>query len=479
MNDLPCVVRVGAVVLAAVAAQSSALAVDLVELVKKVEHAVVRVDTDAQFGSGVIVDDRGYVLTNYHVVEGASTVTVTLRSGEKMRAKGFLAVDPTRDLALLVTEKFAKPRAVKIAAAAPRIGENVAAFGNPQGFSFTTTEGIVSAVRPGSEVSLAIGADIYRALGYSNHATWVQTTAAISSGNSGGPLVNMNAEVVGLNTWHHRGGQNLNFAISASDMNRLLDGAKGAKLLDFRALPKRAAPLDPPSMRGRDDEFTVELPTGRVFTFAIFQTDYNAMRLNAKNKEGVVVIRHPNGAMYAAANHDKGVLDGLTLAQYENKQPMVFAQYVDGRRHGNLKTWDEAGRPVMFAQYVKGRRHGFTCLFDEAELVLLAEYKFDQPEWIQLMANELVLEGFTSEEEAAKHTEARRILARLDEVDTTLKKNEVDFRKQVAQFERELRKARARELAPEKRRRIQERINQRAAANAAFLREMFRRAYGR
>ncbi len=482
MVSLPSVGRCGAAVLALVAgelATTSAVALDLVDLVKKVEHSVVRVDTDTGFGSGVIVDDRGYVFTNFHVIDGATKVTITLRSGELMQAKGFLAVDPSRDLALVKTDKLDGAHAVRIAAGAPQVGEKVAAFGNPRGFSFTTSEGIISGVRTGKDVSATIGADNYRALGFGANATWVQTTAPISPGNSGGPLVNMNAEVVGLNTWHYAAGQNLNFAISAADMNRLLGAADAANLSGFVALPKRAMPLDPPTGRNRPSGFNVELPTGRVFSLAIFETELTTVRLNANNTEGVVVIKHPNGAMYAAASQQKGVLNGVTLAQYENRQPMVYAQYADGKRHGNLKTWDEAGRPVLFAQYLKGRRNGFSCMFADGELAMLVQYKYDKPEWIQLMADRKVLEGFSSQEEAEKHPEARELLARLEELEARIKKNEVAFRKQVSAHEQERRKALARKLGPEKRRRIQQRSAARAAASAAFLREMYRRAYGR
>lgn len=464
--------------LAAAAPRSSVLAADLVELVKQVEHAVVRVETDKALGSGVIVDDRGFVFTNYHVIDGATRVTVVLRSGELLRAEGFLGVDPSRDLALLKTGKLAKPQAIKIAAAAPQVGESVAAFGNPQGFSFTTSEGIVSSVRTGKDVSATIGAEVYRAAGYSDNATWVQTTAAISGGNSGGPLVNMNAEVIGLNTWHYPG-QNLNFAISAADMRRVLGTADPNNVNNFVALPRRAKPLDPSPGSTQQESFSVELPTGRIFTFGIFETPDNPMLLKVKDASGVAVLRHPNGAMYAAASQKKGVLHGLTIAQYDNKEPMVYAQYVDGRLHGNLKTWDEAGRPVLFAQYIKGRRNGFLCLFDDEQLAMLIQYKYDEPEWIQLMSDEKVLEGFPSRQKAAKNPHAKKLLARLDDVDKSLEQNEVEFRKQVAELERERRKAVARKLGPEKRRRIQQRVNQRAAADAAFLQQLRRRAYGR
>jgi S1-C subfamily serine protease len=464
---------------AALVAAPAAVALDLVEVVKKVEHAVVRVDTNDVIGSGVIVDDRGFVFTNYHVIDGATRATITLRSGELLKATGYLAIDPSRDLALLKTKPLKKPAAGKIADLPPQIGEKVAAFGNPQGFSFTTSEGIVSSVRPGSEVSKIVTPEVYRALGYGPGATWIQTTAPISGGNSGGPLVNMNAQIVGLNTWHYPHGQNLNFAISAADMKRLLDKVDESEVEEFANLPRRARPVDPLPGRPRSREFSVNLPNGRVFSSAIFDIDPGAIARISQQADDLVVIAHPSGAMYAAAGHQAGVLHGVTLAQYENKEPMAYVNYAAGKRHGILKTWNEAGKPVLFAQYFKGKRHGFSCFFDDGALAMLTEYANDEPNWIQLMAGQQPLEGYPTRADAEKHEAARELFARLDQVEATLKTNEIAFRKQVSQFEQERRKELARQLGPQKRARIQARSDQRSAAQNAFTQDLFRRAWGR
>jgi S1-C subfamily serine protease len=454
-------------------------ALDLVEVVKKVEHAVVRVDTSDGFGSGVVVDDRGFVFTNFHVIDGAGAATITLRSGEVVQAEGFLAIDPSRDLALLKTRKMEKPVAIPIADAAPQVGEKVAAFGNPRGFSFSTSEGIVSSVRSGAEVREIVSAEVYRALGYGPNATWIQTTAPISGGNSGGPLVNMNAQIVGLNTWHHPQGQNLNFAISAADMKGLLAKSADASVERFARLPRRARPVDPPPGNRPSGEFSVNLPNGRTFSSTIFELERSALTLGSLDSASVVVITHPNGAMYAAASHQGGVLHGVTVAQYENKQRMVYVHYAAGKRHGILKVWSEAGKPVLFAQYARGKRHGFLCFFDDGTLALLTDYRNDEPSWIQLMSGEKPLDGFSSREEAEKNEAAGGLFAKLEKIEATLKTNEVAFRKQVDRYEEEQRKALARQLGPQKRARIQARSDARSAAQDAFTRELFRRATGR
>ncbi len=210
---------------------------DLVELIKQIERSVVRIETDHGLGSGVIVDDQGYVITNYHVIEGAKRAKIVLRTGKPRQAAGFLVVDPRRDLALLKTDAFRDPHAVKLAADLPQPGEKVAAFGNPIGFAFSTSEGIVSAVRPGRDVAKAVGADFYRSLGYDLEATWIQSIAPISHGNSGGPLVTMQGDLVGLNTWSMPEGQNLNFAVSIVDIKRIIGKADSAPIQQFTSLP--------------------------------------------------------------------------------------------------------------------------------------------------------------------------------------------------------------------------------------------------
>lgn len=462
-----------------VLAPSLAAGLDLVEVVKKVENSVVRVDTDAALGSGVVVDNRGWVLTNFHVIDGARRATITLRSGKVFLARGYLAVDPLRDLALLKVDEFAEPLAITIARKLPDVGEKVAAFGNPKGFSFTTSEGIISAVRSGTEVISVVGREEYELLGYAADATWLQTTAPISGGNSGGPLVNMNAELLGLNTWSFLG-QNLNFAIGLPDINRLLGRKRSAGPQDFARLPKFQGRPAAPSPGNRKKEFRLELPTGRVFSFEIFAIDRTPIRrTSADNDPDRVIFKHANGSVYAAASHQGGVLHGETIAQYENKEPMVYINYLAGKRHGLLKTWDEAGQPRLFAQYVDGRQNGLSSFFDNGSLAMIAQHKNDELEFLQLMADEKPLEGFTSEAAANANPKAHALLKQVDDFESLLKKNEVAFRKQIRKFEIDRRRELAKQLGPLKRQRISDRNKQRHAQNAAFFRELERAATGR
>ena len=142
---------------------------------------------DESLGSGVIIDaQKGYVLTNHHVIENADDVQVTLGDGRTVNAD-FIGSDADTDIAL-IRIKADNLTDIKLADSnALRVGDFVVAIGNPFGFTQTVTSGIVSAV----------GRRGIRGLGYQN---FIQTDASINPGNSGGALVNLQGQLVGINT---------------------------------------------------------------------------------------------------------------------------------------------------------------------------------------------------------------------------------------------------------------------------------------
>lgn len=164
-------------------------------------------------GSGVIIDaENGYVVTNNHVVDNADKITVTLTDGRKISAKK-LGADEKSDIALL---KIDAEDLVALPIADSddlRVGDFVVAIGNPFGLSQTVTSGIVSAL---GRSGLNIG-------GYED---FIQTDAAINRGNSGGALVNLNGELVGINTaifGPNGGNVGIGFAIPSTMMKNLVD----------------------------------------------------------------------------------------------------------------------------------------------------------------------------------------------------------------------------------------------------------------
>ncbi len=150
-------------------------------------------------GSGFIISADGYALTNNHVVENASSVTVKLLDEREFSAK-IMGVDKETDVSLLKIETSEKLPFVKLGNSDKlRIGDWVVAIGNPFGLNHTVTAGIVSAKE--------------RIIGAGPYDQFIQTDASINPGNSGGPLFNLDGEVVGINTAIIAQGQGIGFAI--------------------------------------------------------------------------------------------------------------------------------------------------------------------------------------------------------------------------------------------------------------------------
>ncbi|MCE0813743.1 serine endoprotease DegP [Buttiauxella sp. S04-F03] len=142
----------------------------------------------AALGSGVIIDAaKGYVVTNNHVVDNATKIQVSLSDGRKFEAK-VVGKDPRSDIALLQLQDPKNLTAIKMADSDTlRVGDYTVAIGNPYGLGETVTSGIVSALgRSGLNIE--------------NYENFIQTDAAINRGNSGGALVNLNGELIGINT---------------------------------------------------------------------------------------------------------------------------------------------------------------------------------------------------------------------------------------------------------------------------------------
>ncbi|TYB31184.1 MAG: DegQ family serine endoprotease [Candidatus Mcinerneyibacterium aminivorans] len=152
-------------------------------------------------GSGFIINKKGYIVTNNHVVSQAEDIVVKLSDGKEMEGK-IVGTDPETDIAVIKIEGDENLPIIKLGNSDKiKIGDWVLAIGNPFGLERTLTKGIVSAK----------GRDIQ---GITKFANFIQTDAAINRGNSGGPLLNINGEVIGINTAKAGGtAQNIGFAI--------------------------------------------------------------------------------------------------------------------------------------------------------------------------------------------------------------------------------------------------------------------------
>jgi len=157
-------------------------------------------------GSGAVIDSEGFIVTNHHVIDGATIIRVLTNSGEVYDAT-LIGFNEVLDVAILKVDetlkelRFGNSDDVKV-------GQRVIALGNPVGLSFTVTEGIVSATGRKGPNNLNI---------------YIQTDVPINPGNSGGPLVNTNSRIIGLNNFKIGGFEGLGFAIESNTVKEIVD----------------------------------------------------------------------------------------------------------------------------------------------------------------------------------------------------------------------------------------------------------------
>ena len=203
----------------------------VVEVVEKSKSAVVNIlsernataNTDEPFGpppasaqkvngmgSGIIIDSRGYIITNHHVVEDVTTLRVRLHDGSSYSAK-VIARDPETDLALMKIDAGKPLPTITFGTSHDlMVGEPVIAIGNAYGYEHTVTTGVVSYLKR----DVTLNKDLsYKAL--------IQTDASINPGNSGGPLLNIHGELIGVNVAIRAGAHGIAFAIPVDSMIRV------------------------------------------------------------------------------------------------------------------------------------------------------------------------------------------------------------------------------------------------------------------
>ena len=175
-------------------------------------YSVFGAYTEEEAGSGWIIDSNGLVVTNNHVVEGASSVTVTLEDGRTFAAQAVYS-DAFSDLAVIKIDAQNLPAAKLGDSSSLRMGDWVVAIGNSLGMGISATKGIVSAT--GVSVTESTGNTLYNL---------IQTDAAINAGNSGGPLVNLAGEVIGVNSVKISdvGVEGMGYAISIEEAHPIL-----------------------------------------------------------------------------------------------------------------------------------------------------------------------------------------------------------------------------------------------------------------
>jgi Do/DeqQ family serine protease len=252
-------------------------------------------------GSGFIISADGLILTNAHVVEGADTVTVTMRDGRELSGK-VLGADSLTDVAVVRVQGSNLPTAPLGDSDSLKPGEWAIAIGNPLGLDNTVTAGIISATgRSSSDVRVP-----------DKRVSFIQTDAAINPGNSGGPLLNQRGEVIGMNTAIIGGAQGLGFAIPIKTARRISDQliAKGRVDHAYLGIAMRTLNADLRKQINDDPEsnFNVKVDRG-VFIFRVERTSPAA---KAGVRPGDVITKI-NGKEITGADQVQQAVEATTI----------------------------------------------------------------------------------------------------------------------------------------------------------------------
>lgn len=179
------------------------------DIVRENRESVVIIKTSSGIiGSGFFINREGYIVTNKHVLPDNTSAEIKTANGKIFKILQIARDDTDGDLAIAATNATPQEsNPVTINATLPQSGEKIIVIGSPLGLEQTVSDGIVSAIRQNQ-----------------NGVNYIQITAPVSPGNSGGPLLNMRGEVIGVATFQYRTGQNLNFCVAASRIIDLQEG---------------------------------------------------------------------------------------------------------------------------------------------------------------------------------------------------------------------------------------------------------------
>ena len=181
----------------------------IAEIFEKKSDAVVLIAVGSpngdRLGSGFFISRDGKIVTNYHLIKGARKVAVKLKNGSAFLPRRIVNLDPDKDIAVIAIETSSPTYFTMGNSNAVIVGQRVLTIGNPQGLESTVSDGLVSSVRVND-----LGMKVF------------QVSVPLSNGSSGGPLIDLNGEVIGITTASMADGQNLNFAVPINYVRILL-----------------------------------------------------------------------------------------------------------------------------------------------------------------------------------------------------------------------------------------------------------------
>jgi len=283
-------------------------------------------------GTGIIIDQRGYIVTNHHVVEDVNSIRVKLSDGTSCNAQ-VVARSHEQDLALLKIDVNQKLPVMPLGTAQDlMVGETVTAIGNAYGYEHTVSSGIVSAIKRDVTLNKEIS---YKSL--------IQTDACINPGNSGGPLINVNGELIGVNVAIRAGAQGIGFAIPVDTMIRVVG--------DMLKTKHRQLTYDGMTVRDQLDS----TPDGLIRTVVVERVEPGSPAAQANLQKGDAIVRLGDTAILCSFDVDRALLDRnandrLTVAfrrQGQESKAELVLQSTSGTKTNVAETvWRKLGITV-------------------------------------------------------------------------------------------------------------------------------------
>ena len=280
----------------------------------------------AALGSGFIIDEKGIVVTNNHVIEGAEDIVVQVNGDKEFKAK-VIGADPLSDIAVLQIESKEKFIPVKFGDSdKARIGDWVIAIGNPFGFGGTVTSGIISARN--------------RSIGLSRYEDYIQTDASINTGNSGGPLFDMNGDVIGINTaiLGRSGNLGIGFSIPSNSAKIVIDqlikfgetkrGWLGVRIQDVTKEIADVEKLDEPrgalvaSVAEKSPSDKAGVKAGDIIL------EFNGVTINEMKELPIIVAKTEVGKKVKVKiwRNKKEIIKTITLGRLETSEDFKVAE---------------------------------------------------------------------------------------------------------------------------------------------------------
>tara|TARA_A100001011_G_scaffold396533_1_gene494638 strand:- start:571 stop:1977 length:1407 start_codon:yes stop_codon:yes gene_type:complete len=341
----------------------------------------------AALGSGFIIDEKGIVVTNNHVISDAEDIIVRVNGDKEFKAK-VIGADPLSDIAILQLETKEKFIPVKFGNSdKARIGDWVIAIGNPFGLGGTVTSGIISARN--------------RSIGLSRYEDYIQTDASINSGNSGGPLFDMNGDVIGINTaiLGRSGSIGIGFSIPSNSAKVVIDqlikfgetkrGWLGVRIQDVTKEIAEIEKLDEPrgalvaSVASNSPSEKAGVKAGDIIL------EFNGERIQEMKQLPIIVARTEVGKKVKVKiwRDKKEIIKTITLGRLETSEDYKVAEKEKSKKEFEIKSLKILVREVT-KEDIKSRN-----LPNQTSGLVITKINNDSPLFNSVEVNSIILEA--------------------------------------------------------------------------------------